>query len=787
MSVSETTPLLNEQHVQQEVNRVEQRVQEAAPDQSTQFQLARAYGALKAGKLPSQKQITNLLVLLRDSSILQTGTFERTGRFSDDGVRLIQDIKATIDSLVKIGNSKNSDDKIQQFIHHCSNAVLDVDVPSNLETTVTSLEARKDTEKATESLKVLGNLLITSNEFRNLISDSVLFARDIFADAASSVADKAKEAAQKSRPSEEERQQGVNIKKSKRKAKQLKKDFDHGKLNVQIEEGKTQVRQWVDEAIPEAERAKEEFISRLKAIVVEAQSNEQYHRSIDTIINLIKKYAHKAEHALEEAADKTNLNENKHADEALSILREVIESFSGKSLDDLIQISQKIIKEIRNDPKLHKFFQELEEFIQRALHDEGYIVSRQASARADQLYDQAQRFLQDNADWKRDSREFMKQLSQYQIAFTGDRLTTELLDNLEHLSEDLSDLTGRGFSFIKGNAPSLYSDLVKVVLPRVLSTIKEIPLPRLEYKSEALDLVIDDLKLESASFIPDLVKIQNHNELILEQGYAAYAASFDSSLRLKVTGLRLSASDISYYINKKSGNWFTRWEDSGLLSIDMSHGKGLCFDIELESADEEDAESFFRVKNVNVNLDHLSYSVSQSQHFLLNFLLRPFIRPQFHSAIETALKGQIENALSSADLDLFALRERARAASNASPTISGYFRALFAAGGGPSYFSGGKTTSKGVIKTGLHGEYILAVGIDEQILPGKGGPEGYQDRKRLINAATNAYENIPRVQDALTQKAYDLKGKGKDLDRAALKSQRAEECRNGWQSSAFNA
>lgn len=115
---------------------------------------------------------------------------------------------------------------------------------------------------------------------------------------------------------------------------------------------------------------------------------------------------------------------------------------------------------------------------------------------------------------------------------------------------------------------------------------------RIEYVSADLDLAIDDFNLKSASFIPDKIEFINHNDVLLEQGYAAFATNFDSTARLRVSGLRFAAKNIAYYINSKKG-W--GYEDSGLLDIELTN-KGLSFDVELENAGEDDRESFFKVK-----------------------------------------------------------------------------------------------------------------------------------------------------------------------------------------------
>lgn len=146
---------------------------------------------------------------------------------------------------------------------------------ASIETGVSRREARKDTRVALDNLRALANLLLSNGEFRGLISDSILFARDIFADAASAVADRASQAASAARPDAVEREKGVDLTKQKRNAKKAKKDYETGKYNVEMAKVEASVRTWVDEALPDADQAKSLFYQRLHAIVVQAQSNDQ--------------------------------------------------------------------------------------------------------------------------------------------------------------------------------------------------------------------------------------------------------------------------------------------------------------------------------------------------------------------------------------------------------------------------------------------------------------------------------------------------------------------------------
>lgn len=78
---------------------------------------------------------------------------------------------------------------------------------------------------------------------------------------------------------------------------------------------------------------------------------------------------------------------------------------------------------------------------------------------------------------------------------------------------------------------------------------------------------------------------------------------------------------------------------------------------------------------------------------------------------------QIQEYLKTADFRLFALQQRAIAATNARPSPVNFVRAVFSDSIFPQSF-GRSTTEvkpKGVVKYGRHGEYILHIGVDEDV------------------------------------------------------------------------
>jgi len=105
--------------------------------------------------------------------------------------------------------------------------------------------------------------------------------------------------------------------------------------------------------------------------------------------------------------------------------------------------------------------------------------------------------------------------------------------------------------------------------------------------------------------------------------------------------------------------------------------------------------------------------------------LAELARSCFHShllqhQITESLELQIAESLRQADFQLYGLQQRTIAATNARPSPANYLKAIFSTsvfGSGPSLTKAGSVapTSKGLVKYGKRGEYVLHVGVDEEV------------------------------------------------------------------------
>lgn len=289
----------------------------------------------------------------------------------------------------------------------------------------------------------------------------------------------------------------------------------------------------------------------------------------------MRKYTDAAASEIKEVAKSIDVNgaaeTNQAADNAMALLRQIVESFTGP-LDGVFSSADAVITHLKSDERLKRMVSQVDSLVDRAINDPGYVTSSKAQRKVEELYNEAQDIAKSNASWKRDADKLVKELNSALETASNDRALLQLGDAVERFNFATYSFAKTGFSLVDTSA---WADISQVLVPRLLGALHTIPLPRVEFTSEDVDLIIDNVRFTSDSFIPDAMYLRNHNEASCKKGYAAYASEFSTSTTVSFSGLRLAAKDISYYLNKKTG-WIGL-EDYGLMDIVIggSSGDGL--------------------------------------------------------------------------------------------------------------------------------------------------------------------------------------------------------------------
>ena len=106
--------------------------------------------------------------------------------------------------------------------------------------------------------------------------------------------------------------------------------------------------------------------------------------------------------------------------------------------------------------------------------------------------------------------------------------------------------------------------IVDVVLPKAISLVRYVPIPRIEYQDADIDLVIENLVFESDNFLPNKIRVDSNSHAEFTNAYT-FESEYSNSTTVRIEGFRVRARDISYAFRKKTG--FLQFEDKGLLDV----------------------------------------------------------------------------------------------------------------------------------------------------------------------------------------------------------------------------
>ena len=232
-------------------------------------------------------------------------------------------------------------------------------------------------------------------------------------------------------------------------------------------------------------------------------------------------------------------------------------------------------------------------------------------------------------------------------------------------------------------------DIRKVILPSIIEQVRRarfyrlrhmftiscqvgyIPIPRIEYTDEVLDLVIENLALSGRNLFPNIVSMEAHN-FVKFSPYNAIKLVRSMSLCylhanpcifrdenhhefvLTLGQIQADMRDVAFYFKKKSG--FPKLSDSGLADV-LLGGEGLTITAHVVSAD-KDRSSVFKVKNVNVKVGTLKFSIRDSKHDILYKTLRPLATGLVKKQLQKAIADAITTGLEYVDGQLVGVRDR---------------------------------------------------------------------------------------------------------------------------------
>ncbi|KAL4933886.1 uncharacterized protein BDV17DRAFT_70031 [Aspergillus undulatus] len=671
-------------------------VKQKEKDINQKLQWFGIYQAFTYGKLPSNKQCDIALNSALESKALSDPSKE----LSEEGRALVGDLRNVIEEAKKLILSKNDGQLLQELIHEASR--LNADDFQKPEISGSRESSEQDAAKAREGLKSLGTLIITNGEFRKLLNDAMIIARDIAGDAS-------QKAANKVRPSEEQLAQADhaaedNVWHEKPDVagykKQFKSKFNKDKAK---EEGKDVVKTGADTAntgntgstldpyagrdaaldqakskVPEDQKSnitnrtqeylnkskdylrdkfpqerRDQAIYRLKKMVIEIQGHRDYQQAIGALLDLAEKYGSRSRHVAKEGTNSVQGTRGGGKVQTMEKhLRTLFERFANStSMDDLFDSLEAIYSDADKDPELKGWFKNMNSFIRRTLQQQGYVLEDEWNRQYDELADHGRFLLRDR--YRNHTDRILDEVKFLGNQFDQDRQNKAFGDAMQKLFLDL----GRDENGKPKFKKHLVKDISDVILPAIFENVRYVPLPRIEVSDPMADVVVENLVIESDNLMPNVVEFGSDN--YFRWGRKKISSKRDNKIMISVSGIQADLRDVSYYINKKQG--FPSIKDTGVMDIFLG-GEGFSFKIAASTAQDKDRQNFVKLDKVSVKLDQIDIKLKKSKHKVLFSVFKPLLFKTVRPAIQKVLEQQVKDAFQKGDAFAYDVHKEAKKA-----------------------------------------------------------------------------------------------------------------------------
>lgn len=350
-------------------------------------------------------------------------------------------------------------------------------------------------------------------------------------------------------------------------------------------------------------------------------------------------------------------------------LIELMERFSGgATLTPLIKSLKQVNDEASHDYELSDFLLDWRSFLLNCTAEPQYLEHEEYKLRGRFLLDRTT----DYADRKY-RKVFQENLDNWNVFLEGwkhDKLTVELGKTLSHIvNQDIfgnamgSTSPARGLLNLAAIQSSLVADLRNVMLPALLRSLYELPLPHLEIEQAGMKIALDNIVLPATMFAPANLNLFTRSALRMTPrerllsgfarrrgnrrvGTADEGVRWSSGAHLSLSGMKGDIPGIHFAVDRRK---WPRVRDQGTCDVRLG-GKGLSLNVDV-ATDISAAERRFHIEPiyVSVTLHRLIMKFDDlKQHTMFN-VMRPYLQNSMKSRIERTICDRIVGTIQQID------------------------------------------------------------------------------------------------------------------------------------------
>ncbi|KAF7324755.1 hypothetical protein MKEN_00517300 [Mycena kentingensis (nom. inval.)] len=668
-----------------------------------------AIAALRRSRMPTNAQINDALAYVKDNSPVDEK------KLSPEGRKLVGDIRDILTTMSKIIHDKNNGEILQRFVWETRGVDTSAIKPNDGEVGKGKDDldkAKRDAQEAAHHLRTLLSLVLTNAEMRKLLADFGTVGRDLLsrgaAKASEAIApnpdklgqadepgpsdefvDKDPLANGQSKPqpgpiersssassisdssdSDDSTSEKTGKTKDKRSLLSRLQSFHSGKKPL-IEDGK----EWLaDEFFPEERR--ERWIWRGKKVIIECQKHTDWQESILWLLNMVDAWAARAKQVGADAKQgegllpAATLAQDPALRSAMSLMKTLLERIAAAPLDPIFAAAKVLATDAANDESLRKWWSAVGGYVRRVLLDVGYVTEPACSTRARELREMGRAFYSEK--YKAHFDALSDAMVTWFRSMGADPLNKALAEDFARLTKDLLFDAEGNLQFKR----RLWEDVRHVILPTLVDKVGYIPIPRIEYTDNTLDLVLENLTLSGRQLFPNIIEMEAHNYVRFSPYPSAPSgkkSAFRSSkntpgdasqheMTIAFEEIHATMRDVAFSFRTKTG---IKMQDAGMLDVDLG-GKGLSVLVTLVSSPAADKSSVFRVATVRVKVGSLKLSIRDAKHGLLYKTLKPLATRLIKKQVQKAVADAVKTGFEYLDGQLGRVRERVGNESNGS-------------------------------------------------------------------------------------------------------------------------
>ncbi|KAG1723281.1 hypothetical protein EDB19DRAFT_1645363 [Suillus lakei] len=402
-----------------------------------------------------------------------------------------------------------------------------------------------------------------------------------------------------------------------------------------------------EEYFPEERR--DQFIYRGKKVIIECQKHDDYQDAIRWLLDEIERYASHGQTVAGRGKERSSaITQDTALNTAMSELRILLERFAnGRSMDGIFDASNALIDDARRDEEFRNWFHRLNTYIRKVLLEAGFVLEDDCNREGNEILESGRQFW--DVKYKEHFDNLFDAIGKWFSAMGEDPLNKRFGEDWARLTRDLLFDSEGSLKF----KPDLWSDIRNVILPTMVKQVGYLPIPRVEYTDDALDLVVENITLQGRNLFPNVISMEAYNFLKFSP-HDAIQDERHHEFTFTLSQIQADMRDVALYFRKKTG--FPKLRDSGIADVILG-GQGMTVTIHLASAD-KDRSSVFKIKNVHVKVDSLKFSIRDSKHDLFYKTVKPIATTVVKRHIQKAVGQAIRTGLEYLDGQLVTVRDR---------------------------------------------------------------------------------------------------------------------------------